>query len=62
VGRSGRHQGRELFRAVARKDKVWGRGITQNVLWYVVKGCCEKAGLHHIAPHDMLADAREVVP
>jgi len=53
VGRSGRHQERELFRAVARKDKVWGRGITQNVLCYVVKGCCEKAGLHHIAPHDM---------
>ncbi len=43
----------KLFRAVARKDKVWGKGITQNVVWYVVKGCCEKAGLYHIAPHDM---------
>jgi site-specific recombinase XerD len=43
----------KVFRAVAGKGKVWGRGITQNVVWYVVKGCCEKAGLHHIAPHDM---------
>ena len=45
-------QGR-IFRAVARTDKVWGDGISQNVVWYVVKGCCEKAGLQHIAPHDL---------
>jgi site-specific recombinase XerD len=45
-------QGR-IFRAVARTDKVWGDGISQNVVWYVVKGCCEKAGLEHIAPHDL---------
>ena len=42
----------KIFRAVAR-DKVWGVGISQNVVWYVVKGCYEKAGLHHIAPHDL---------
>jgi hypothetical protein len=42
-----------IFRAVARTDKVWGDGISQNVVWYVVKGCCEKAGLQHIAPHDL---------
>ena len=28
-------------------------GISQNVVWYVVKGCCERAGLEHIAPHDL---------
>ena len=28
----------KVFRAVAGKDKIWGRGITQNVVWYVVKG------------------------
>jgi Phage integrase family len=22
-------------------------------VWYVVKGCCERAGLEHIAPHDL---------
>ncbi|HXY48370.1 MAG TPA: tyrosine-type recombinase/integrase [Terriglobales bacterium] len=42
----------KIFRAVAR-DKTWGDGISQNVVWYVVKGCCERAGLQHIAPHDL---------
>ena len=45
----------KVFRAVARKDMVWGKGITQNVVWYVVKVCSEEAGLHHIAPHDLRA-------
>ncbi len=26
-----------IFRAVAGKGKVWGKGISQNVVWYVVK-------------------------
>jgi len=42
-----------LFRAVARAGKVWGKGVSQNVVWYVVKTCCERAGLEHIAPHDL---------
>ena len=42
-----------IFRAVARAGKVWGEGISQNVVWYVVKTCCERAGLEHIAPHDL---------
>ena len=41
-----------IFRAVS-KGKVWGDGISQNVVWYVVKGCSERAGLQHIAPHDL---------
>jgi site-specific recombinase XerD len=43
----------KVFRAVAGKGKVWGRGISQNVVWYVVRTCCKKAGLEHIAPHDL---------
>jgi len=43
----------KVFRAVARLGKVWGQGISQNVVWYVVRTCCEKAGLEHIAPHDL---------
>jgi len=43
----------KIFRAVARLGKVWGSGISQNVVWYVVRTCCEKAGLEHIAPHDL---------
>ena len=42
-----------IFRAVARTGKAWGKGISQNVVWYVVKTCCEKVGLEHIAPHDL---------
>lgn len=41
-----------IFRAVA-GGKVWGDGISQNVVWYVVKDCCERAGLQNIAPHDL---------
>ena len=43
----------KVFRAVARLDKVWGHGISQNVVWYVVRTCCEKTCLEHIAPHDL---------
>jgi len=42
-----------IFRAVARAGKIWGKGVSQNVVWYVVKTCCERAGLEHIAPHDL---------
>ena len=36
-----------IFRAVARAGKVWGKGISQNVVWYVVKTCCESGlGAH----------------
>jgi site-specific recombinase XerD len=42
-----------IFRAVSRMGKVWGKGVSQNVVWYVVKTCCERAGLLRIAPHDL---------
>ena len=42
-----------MFRAVARGGKVWGSGISENVVWYVVRSCCQRAGLEHIAPHDL---------
>ena len=43
----------KVFRAVARLGKVWGSGISENVVWYVVRSCCQRAGLEHIAPHDL---------
>ena len=53
----------KVFRAVARKGKVWGRGLSQNVVWCVVKTCCERAGLEHIAPHDLRRYAEsEIMP
>ena len=42
-----------IFRAVARTGKIWGDGISQNVVWYVVRSCCQRTGLDHIAPHDL---------
>jgi site-specific recombinase XerD len=45
-------QGR-IFRAVGKTGKARGAGISQNVVWYVVRSRCEKAGLDHIAPHDL---------
>ena len=35
-----------IFRAVARTGKVWGKGISQNVVWYVVKTCCGGVGVY----------------
>src|SRR5215467_6826296 len=52
----------KIFRAVARKGKVWGRGISQNVVWYVVRSCCQRVGLEHIAPHGPAPDLCEAVP
>jgi integrase len=49
---SGITKGR-VFRAVARGGKIWGSGISENVVWYVVRSCCQRAGLEHIAPHDL---------
>jgi site-specific recombinase XerD len=52
LGAAGITNGR-VFRAVARGGKIWGFGISENVVWYVVRSCCQRAGLEHIAPHDL---------
>ena len=43
----------KIFRAVSKRGKVCGKGISQNVVWYVVRDCCKNAGLENIAPHDL---------
>src|SRR5450432_2225535 len=48
-----RGQGWKDFSSRRADGKVCGKGISQNVVWYVVKTCCERAGLEHIAPHDL---------
>jgi site-specific recombinase XerD len=30
-----------------------GRGISENVVWYVVRQCALRLGLEHLAPHDL---------
>jgi len=36
--------------SVSKRGKVWGSGISPNVVWYVVQGWYKRAGLDHIAP------------
>jgi integrase len=43
----------KIFRAVTKGGKVWGKGISQNLVWCIVRNCCKGVGLEHIAPHDL---------
>lgn len=45
-------QGR-IFRAVNRHGTPWGKGISENVIWYVVRRGAERTQLNHLAPHDL---------
>jgi integrase len=45
--------GGRLFRSIRKDGAVWGDGITQNVVWYVVKDCATRAGIKELAPHDL---------
>ncbi len=42
-----------LFRCVCRAGKTWGDGITEKVVWHVVKDSAAKLGLRTLAPHDL---------
>jgi integrase len=42
-----------LFRAIRKNGALWGRGVSQNVVWYVVKNCAQRAGIEKVAPHDL---------
>jgi site-specific recombinase XerD len=42
-----------IFRAVSRHDTAWGKGISENVIWYVVRRCAQRIQLDHLAPHDL---------
>jgi site-specific recombinase XerD len=46
------HSGR-LFRCVCRAGKWWGDGITEKVVWHVVKTYSRQTGLSNVAPHDL---------
>ena len=42
-----------VFRAVSRHGTPWGKGVSENVIWYVVRRCAERMQLDHLAPHDL---------
>ncbi len=41
-----------IFRCVSRKGSVWGVGITEKVIWHVVKESAAAAGIAKLSPHD----------
>ena len=43
----------KLSRSIRKDGAVWGLGVTQNVVWYVVKKCAQRAGIDRLAPHDL---------
>jgi integrase len=43
----------KLFGSIRKNGIVWGAGITQNVVWYVVKACAERVGIKPLAPHEL---------
>ena len=42
-----------LFRCVKKTGSIWGRGITEKVVWCMVKECASKAKIERLAPHDL---------
>jgi integrase len=40
----------KLLRSIRKNATVWGDGITQNVVWYVVKGCAKRADIQGACP------------
>src|SRR5215467_91097 len=42
-----------VFRCVCRAGKPWGDGVTERVVWHIVKNCAKRAGIDKLAPHDL---------
>jgi integrase len=42
-----------LFRSINKAGIVWGEGLTEKVVWYVVKNFANNVGIEKIAPHDL---------
>jgi integrase len=42
-----------LFRAVSRHGTPWGTGISENVMWYVMRRVAERMQMDSLAPHDL---------
>jgi site-specific recombinase XerD len=43
----------KLFRCVCRAGKCWGEGVTERLVWHVVKQYAGKLGFRAVAPHDL---------
>jgi site-specific recombinase XerD len=47
-----------VFRCVSPRGTVWGAGITEKVVWHVVKDAAAAAGIPTLSPHDCRTCAR----
>jgi integrase len=41
-----------VFRCVSKRGSVWGDGITEKVIWHIVKRFAPMAGIAKLSPHD----------
>lgn len=48
-----RINGGKVFRSIRKNGDVWGRRVTENVVWYTVKSCALRIGIAKLAPHDL---------
>jgi hypothetical protein len=51
-----------LFRCICRAGKHWGDGVSERVVWHVVKQYARKLGLAQVAPHDLRRFVCKAVP
>jgi integrase len=42
-----------LFRAIRKNGRVWGSGVTQNVVWHAVRKRAKACGIEKLAPPDL---------
>jgi len=42
-----------IFRRVTHSGTVWGAGISEKVVWWVVRQYTKKAAIDKVAPHDL---------
>jgi len=43
----------KLFRCVCRAGECWGDGVTERLVWHVVKQYAAELGFRAVAPHDL---------
>jgi hypothetical protein len=51
-----------LFRCISRRGTIWGEGITEKVIWHVVKESAAKTGIAKLSPHDCRRTPGCVIP
>jgi integrase len=42
-----------VFRVVSRHGTAWGQGVSENVVWYMIRNCARRVQLDHLASHDL---------